>query len=131
MFIDVLDGVAKTPEKHAVGEPSRELEQDQHSVGEPSRKLEQDQHTGVIQRMELAEWIVAYRVALAPLPTGVPQVPPKWTVVADIQNKNLEDTPWLLHKILDNCLKDEGQHDSIQLGFQLYGNLGALRQHSG
>lgn len=54
----------------------------------------------VIQLKELSERTTSDRLELVSRLAGVPPVPPQLTLAIEIQNKNLERTPWLFHGIL-------------------------------
>lgn len=96
VLIDVSNGVTKTPKL-------------EHGVEGPYCVLGQNQHTVAIQRKELVERITADRIVLAPRRACVPPILPTSDSAMDLQNKNFERTPRLLHGFLNNCLKHDGQ----------------------
>lgn len=106
MFIEVSDGVAKTPK---VG----------HTVKGLYSVLRQDQQSVTIQYEELDKTITADRVALASRQTGVPPIPQVSASSVDSQDKNMERTPWLLHGILDHYLNHGGQLEFLLTGVTL------------
>lgn len=93
-MIDEWDGLTKEPK---LG----------HAVGRSNRVLGQNQHPVIIQCKELVKRNTADRVALAPWPTVVLLIPPESASGIEIQNKNLEETPWLFQAIIDHCLKED------------------------
>lgn len=96
MFIDVSDGVTK----------KQKLE---HAVEGSYQVLGQDQHTEAMQRKELLERTTAGRVTLTPRQTDVPTISPESASEKDTHYKNMEGTPWLYPRIMDDCLKDDNQ----------------------
>lgn len=70
--------------------------------------LKQDQQLVAIHRQKLEERITAGRVALAPRSVDVLSILPKSVSAMDIQNDNLKGTLWLIHRLLDRCLKYHG-----------------------
>lgn len=73
MFIDVSDGVTKTPK---LG----------RAVKSPYRVLGQNQQTIIIQCKEVVEVITAAKVALAPQPAGVAPISSNSASVMDVKN---------------------------------------------
>lgn len=116
VFIDVSDGVANSSKLR-------------HELEGPYRVLGQDQRTMVIQRTEPIEGTIADWVTPAHQPSTVPPIPPEPAPDLDIPNKNFEGILWLFHGILDQHLKNEGQHE-FQLKWvptmRLQGNLATM-----
>lgn len=94
-FIDVSDGVTKTP----IGNVVERL----------FRVLRNAQQTVVIQHLELIKRITTDRFVLAPRLLGLLPIPSESASAMDILNKILEGTPWLFYRILDHFLKNDGQ----------------------
>lgn len=79
-----------------------------HAVKGSYRVSEQDQHSVFIQYKKLAESITDGSAPLAPRRADVPLTSPKSALAMHIQNKNLEEKPWVFHEILDHFLKYDG-----------------------
>lgn len=98
VYIDVSDGVTKTPKLGHAGQA-------------PYRVLVQVKHTVVIHRKELAERITDDGVALTSGTTFMPPMPPESASVVDVKYRNLEGTHWLSYEILEPYLNDDGQRE--------------------
>lgn len=94
MLIDVSYNLTKTLKVRRV-------------VEGPYRVLRQDQHTFFIHREELNEWIIAYRVAIAGQPAGVPPNPTESASAIDIQDRSIAGTSLMLDEILDRYFNDD------------------------
>lgn len=67
----------------------------------------------IIQRKERTEKLKADRVAFIPLPAGVTQNVPEAASAMNIYGENLRGTPFLIPRIMDHILEDDGLYEHL------------------